>query len=120
MLKESLSRRAVLPWKGGELSFSENLQLMTVDEVGTIFLGAWNHLFYGFLEPFVWALGTICLPLEPFGQETRSSTYLCPARRGVSHVTWAWNHLPGRGAVTLDSFELFRWDSFEHSFELFR
>jgi hypothetical protein len=47
MVKESLARRGVLPWKAGDLSFTETLQLITVDEVATmciISLGMiWSH-----------------------------------------------------------------------------
>ena len=33
LLKESLARCAILPWKGGDLAFAEANQLLSLDEV---------------------------------------------------------------------------------------
>ena len=50
MVKESLERRAVLPWKPGDLSFSENLQLMPIDEV----LSYYIRLMYIYIHVYIY------------------------------------------------------------------
>jgi hypothetical protein len=36
LLRESLARCAILPWKGGDLAFAEANQLLSLDEVPKI------------------------------------------------------------------------------------